>query len=241
MRGLRPLLLLFLFHPWPLCGQAPGPPPDADKSEKADKLLGSYSLIVTSSEPSPSTHMLNPPLTIDLEAGTPAVPKDASGTKTVPAQYTIESFGSPRYDCIESAAQNHGCDAIDRSDLSIRDAITIAYHFGGHGAAVQLQVNLQVHDLLPVSRVALEGQWHAQDVVFVPVPKATPSFRFVSAVLVGNWNGNAVVFEPGKPLPDSAKKALDDLDIHQDLGDKTLYGYKVKDPKSTSSDGKGSK
>jgi hypothetical protein len=221
-----PLLLL----PGILHAQVVTPPPEADK---ADKPLGTYSLVVTTSEPSPATHLLNPPFTIELEAATPAAPKEIAGTKTVPPQYAIEAFGNPRYDCIESAAQSRGCQALDRADLSIRDPNTVAWHLANHGAAVQLQLNLQVHDLQPVSRTAIENQWHAQQVIFVPVPRPTTSFHFLSAVLVGDWNGNAVVFEPGKPLPDVAKKALDDLGIHQDLGDKILYSYKVKDPKAS--------
>jgi hypothetical protein len=227
-------------------GQAPGPPPAPD-ADHPDKSLGSYSLVVTTLEPSPGDHLLNPPITLQLEAGSELAPKTSTGTKTIPAQYAIESFGNPRFDCLPAAAAgpaaqapaspspasspNDACEAIDRADLAIRDPNTVAYHLVNHGAAAQLELNLQVRDLVPVSRNTLDAQWHALEVIFVPVPKTTPSQHVLSAVFVGDWNGNAVVFEPGKPLPESAKKALEDLNIHQDLGDKTLYSYKVKDPK----------
>jgi len=62
------------------------------------------------------------------------------------------------------------------------------------------------------------------------VPKATPVFRFSSEVLVGQWNGEPIVFELGKDLPDSAKKGLEDLGVKQDLGDHVLYSFRVKEP-----------
>jgi len=231
MRGRCLLLISWLFVAGLAWGQPPGPPPDPGAADKADTGLGNYSIVVTSLEPSQATHLLNPPLTIDVPAATEIAPKDFSGTKAVPPQYAADSWGSPRFECIPGAAGEHACDAVDRSDLSIRDANTIAYHIANHGSAAQLSLNLLVHDISPVSRTIAEASWHAKEVIFVSIPKATPAFHFVSAVLVGDWDGNAIVFEPGKPLPDSAKKALDDLGVHQDLGDKILYSYRVKDPK----------
>jgi hypothetical protein len=231
MRSRCLLLIPWLFFAGFACGQNPGPPPDADTVTKADTTVGSYSVVVTALEPSPATHLLNPPLTIDVPPATEMAPKDFSGTKAVPPQYAVDGFGNPRFDCIPAAAGEQACDAVDRSDLTFRDANTVAYHIANHGGAVQLSLNLLVHDISPVSRVIAEASWRAKEVIFVSIPKPAPAFHFVSAVLVGDWNGNAIVFEPGKPLPDSAKKALDDLGIHQDLGDKILYSYKVKEPK----------
>jgi hypothetical protein len=229
MRGSLLILILSVLVPSLLHGQAPA---SSTQAEPESKPLGKYSLLVTASEPSPATHLLNPPIMVELPSATPTAPGEISGNRTVSPQYAIESFGNPRYECIAAVAADHGCDAIDRGDLILRDANTVAWHLANHGGAVQLQLNLQVHDLSPVSRATIEGSWFAQEVIFVPVPKATPSFRFLSAVLVGDWNGNAIVFEPGKPLPVGAKKGLEDLGIHQDLGDSILYSYKVKDPKS---------
>jgi hypothetical protein len=65
-------------------------------------------------------------------------------------------------------------------------------------------------------------------VIFVSLPKATSVYRFVSETLVGVWNSEPIVFEAGKALPESAKKRLDDLGVHQDLGDALLYSYRVK-------------
>jgi hypothetical protein len=245
------LLLLLLLSPILASAQAPGPPPPTPAPDATPKSLGSYSLVVTSQEPSPATHLLTPPLLIDVAAATVLAPGDASGTKSLPPQYLAEDFANPRYDCIPgppavsaprpagSAASApssvvervHGCDAIDRAELTLRDPSTVGFHIANHGPAAQLEINLRVHDLQPVSRSELQGTWHAAEVIFIAVPKPTPSDKVVSATLIGDWDGNAVVFEPGKPLPDGAKKALEDLNIHQDLGDKTLYSYKVKDPK----------
>jgi hypothetical protein len=149
------------------------------------------------------------------------------GNLTVPEQYTIEAFGSPREECV-ATTQKHGCDALDQTDLTIRDPQTVGYRVLSHGAAVQLRVNLQVHDLLPVSHGSANTDWHAGDVIFVSVPKATAAYRFVSETLVGEWNGQPIVFEAGKALPASAKKGLEDLGFHQDLGDAVLYSYRVK-------------
>jgi len=190
--------------------------------------VGNYSLVVTTLEPTAATHWLNPPPAIDVTAGTKLAPAETKGNLTAPPQYTIEAFGIPRQECAETAQQQHGCDALDHADLTIRDQNTVEYRIVTHGAAVQMHVNLDVHDLLPLSRGGPSIDWHTGDVIFVSVPKATPVYRFVSESLVGVWNDEPIVFEAGKPLPDSAKKGLEDLNIHQDLGDALLYGYRVK-------------
>ncbi|MFZ0393057.1 MAG: hypothetical protein WCF17_15740 [Terracidiphilus sp.] len=190
--------------------------------------VGSYSLVITTVEPTATTHWLNPPPTIDVKGGTKLAPAESTGNLTVPQQYTIEAFGIPQQECEEAAQQQHGCDALDRTDLTIRDPHTVEYRIASHGGAVQLRVNLQVHDLLPVSHGGASTDWHAGDVIFVSVPKATPVCRFVSETLVGEWNGEPIVFEAGKALPASAKKSLEDLGVHQDLGDAVLYSYRVK-------------
>jgi hypothetical protein len=190
--------------------------------------VGSYSLVVTTLEPTATTHWLNPPPTINAKGGTKFAPAETAGNLTVPRQYTIEAFGVPQQECEEAAGQPHGCDALDRTDLTIRDLNTVEYRIVSHGGAVQIRVNLQVHDLLPVSRGGASTDWHTGDVVFVSVPKVTPVYRFVSETLVGEWNGEPIVFEAGKPLPESAKKGLEELAVHQDLGDAVLYSYRVK-------------
>ena len=194
--------------------------------------LGSYSLVVTSVEPTATTHWLNPPPTINVTGGTARAPVETMGNVTVPEQYTIETFGAPRQECVVAAAaqQGHDCDALDRTELTIRDAHTVGYRIVSHGGAVQLRVNLQVHDLLPVSHGSQSKDWHAGDVIFVSVPKATPAYRFVSETLVGEWDGNPIVFEAGKALPEAAKKGLKDLEVHQDMGDAVLYSYRVNEP-----------
>lgn len=200
--------------------------PDDAKPEPAK--AGSYALVVTTIEPTTATHWLNPPPAITVKAGTKLAPAETSGTLTVPQQYTIEDFAAPRVECREAAPQQHGCDALDRTDLTIRDPNTVEYRIVSHSAAAALAVNLEVHDLLPISHSGASTDWHAGDVIFVSVPKATPVYRFVDETLVGQWNGQPIVFEPGKPLPASAKKALEDLAVHQDLGDAVLYSYRVK-------------
>ncbi len=190
--------------------------------------VGSYSLVNTTLEPTPSTHWLKPPPAIEVTAGTKLAPTETKGNLTAPPQYTIESFDVPRQECEEAVPQQRGCDALDRTDLTIRDANTVEYRIVSHGAAVQLHVNLQVHDLLPVARGGSSIDWHTGDVIFVSVSKATPVYRFISETLVGVWNGQPIVFEPGKALPESAKKGLEDLSVHQDLGDALLYSYRVK-------------
>lgn len=198
------------------------------KSEPAK--MGSYSLVVTTLDPSATTHWLNPPPTIDVTGGTEFAPAETMGNLTVPEQYTIEAFGTPREECVAAAQQRHGCDALDRTDLTIRDANTVGYRIVSHGGAVQLRINLQVHYLLPVSHGGPSTDWHAGDVIFVSVPKATPVYRFVSETLVGEWHGEPIVFEAGKALPASAKRGLEDLGVSQDLGDAVLYSYRVNDP-----------
>lgn len=193
--------------------------------------VGHYSLVTTALEPSSATHWLNPPPTIDVKAGTKIAPAETQGNLTVPEQYTIEGFSTPREDCV-AATQKADCDALDETSLTIRDPHTVGYRIVSHGGAVQLHVNLQVHDLLPASHDGASTDWHAKDVIFVSVPKATPTYHFVSETLVGEWNGEAIVFEAGKALPANAKKALDDLGVHQDLGDSVLYSYRVKEPPS---------
>jgi len=225
--------------------QAP-PAAGATDPKPEPAKVGSYSLVVTTLEPTAAIHFLNPPPSIAVKPGTKLAPVESMGNLTVPPQYTIEALGRPKLECQESAPQQdsapqqHGCDALDWTDLTIRDLNTVEYRVRSHGAAVELHVNLEVHDLLPVSGPgssisSCAGQgpnprigWHTGDVIFVSVPKATPAYRFVSETLVGEWKGQPIVFEPGKPLPESAKKGLDDLGVHQDLGDAVLYSYRVK-------------
>lgn len=196
---------------------------------RSQPKVGSYSLVVTTLEPSATAHWLNPPPTIDVKGGSKIAPAETTGNLTVPDPYTIEDFGSPRQECVAAGQQQHGCDALDRTDLTIRDTHTVEYRVVSHGAAVQLRINLQVHDLLPVSHGGSSTEWHAGDVIFVSVPKATPVCRFVSETLVGTWNGEPIVFEPGKALPASANKGLKDLEVRQDLGDVVLYSYRVNE------------
>ena len=206
-----------------------GPPgKNAPDATPGPAKVGSYSLVVTTLEPTASTHWLNPPPTIEVKGGSRVAPAETTGYLTVPQQYTIDGFGVPQEECVVAAQQSGGCDALDRTDLTIRDANTVEYRIVNHGAAVELKVNLKVHDLAPVSHGDASAEWHAGDVIFVTVPKATPVYRFVSETLVGVWNGEPIVFEAGKPLPASAKKGLEDLGVHQDLGDAVLYSYKVK-------------
>jgi hypothetical protein len=212
-------------------GQAAKPAPapaTAQGEKKADEVVGSYSLVTTVFEASAATHLLNPAPTIAVDGGTERAPGEFSGEKTIPAQYAIEGFGSPRYECGATAPKLRGCEALDRASLTVRDANTIGYHIVSHGAAVELTVDVEVHDILPVSRGGEETQWHAHEVIFVAVPKATATYRFSSEVLVGTWNGEAIVFEVGKDLPESAKKGLEDLGVKQDLGDRVLYGFRVR-------------
>ncbi len=214
-------------------GQTAAPaatPPAPGQAPKKDDPLGTWQLVTTVFEPSEKTHLLNPAPIIKVEGGTERAPGEFTGEVTVPAQYTVEGFGSPWYDCVATAPKTRACDALDRTELTIRDLNTIGYHIVTHGGAVTLSLNVEVHDLLPVSDGSAETPWHARDVIFVAVPKATPVYRFSSEVLVGTWNGEPVVFEVGKDLPEAAKKALDDLGVKQDLGDRVLYSFRVKPP-----------
>lgn len=208
---------------------APGQAPDATPPKK-DEPLGTWQLVTTVFEPSEKTHLLNPAPTIKVDGGTERAPGEFTGEVTVPAQFTIEGFGSPWYDCVATAPKTRPCDAFDRTELTIRDPNTLGYHIVSHGGAATLNLNVEVHDLLPVSGATAETPWHARDVIFVAVPKATPVYRFSSEVLVGTWNGEPVVFEVGKDLPEAAKKALEDLGVKQDLGDHILYSFRVKPP-----------
>jgi hypothetical protein len=214
-------------------GQAAKPAPAPD-SKKPDEPLGTYSLVTTVFEPSPTIHLLNPAPIIAVDPGTDRSPTDSTGEKTVPAQYQIEKFGTPWYTCASTVPKLRGCEALDRTNLTIREPNTIAYQISTHGPAVQLSVNLEVHDILPVSTGTAETPWHAREVIFVTVPKATPVYHFSSEVLVGEWNGEAIVFEVGKDLPERAKKALEDLGVKQDLGDRVLYSFRVKEPEKKS-------
>jgi hypothetical protein len=218
--------------------QAPIPRPLSDDNQTPARKpeLGSYSLVITDLEPSPKTHLLTPPIAISIDGGTEREPGDFSGQKTVPAQYAIEDFAVPRFNCVAAAAKSHGCDALDRTSLALLDPNTIGYHIVSHGAAVTINVNLQVHDLMPVSHGSEQIPWHAGDVIFVALPKATATYAFSSEILVGTWTDQAVVFEIGKPLPDSARTALDDLGVKQDLGDHVLYSFRVREPKPPAKD-----
>lgn len=216
---------------WTVWGQ--DPPGAAQDAKKTPAVVGQYSLVTTAVEPSAETHWLNPAPVIAVAGGTQYVMAQTAGNLAVPAQYAIEEFGVPRYECAEAAAKQKGCGALDRTDVVIRDANTVGYRIESHGAAVQLTVNLKVHDRLPVSREGPSTDWHAGEVIFVSLPKATPSYPFVSETLAGSWQGEAIVFEVGKPLPDGAKKGLEDLGIKQDLGDRTLFAFRVKEPEKT--------
>jgi hypothetical protein len=209
-------------------GQNAKASPDAKAGAKGDDSVGSYSLVTTAFEPSAAVHLLNPAITIQVDGGTEHAPGEFSGEKTVPAPYTIESFGAPWYECSATIPKLRGCEALDRHELTIRDPNTIGYHIVSHGGAATLTLNVEVHDILPVSNGSGETPWHAGEVIFVAVPKATPVYRFSSEVLVGEWNGEPIVFELGKDLPESAKKGLEDLGVKQDLGDRVLFGFRVK-------------
>lgn len=216
------------FGAWTVWGQAAADP--GQDAKKAPAVVGHYSLITTVVELSAETHWLNPAPTIAVSGGTQYVPAETVGNLTVAAQYAIEDFAAPRYECTETTSKQRGCEVLSRTDVTIRDANTVGYAVATRGPAVQLTVNLKVHDRLPVSHEGAATDWHAGDVIFVPVAKATAAYAFVSEILVGTWQGEAIVFEAGKPLPAGAKKGLDDLEVQQDLGDSVLYGYRVKEP-----------
>ncbi|MGA8161459.1 MAG: hypothetical protein WCB76_11655, partial [Acidobacteriaceae bacterium] len=216
------------FGVWTVWGQAT---PDAgQEAKKSSAVVGYYSLVTTVIEPTGEAHWLNPAPTIAVQAGSQYTAAETAGNLTVPAQYAIEDFGAPRYECAETAAKQRGCAALDQTDVLIRDANTVGYHIVTHGAAVQLTVNLKVRDLLPVLHGGPATDWHAGEVIFVPLPKATAACAFVSETLVGTWQDEAIVFEVGKPLPADAKKGLEDLGLKQDLGDRVLYAFRVKEP-----------
>jgi hypothetical protein len=217
-----------LFGAWAVWGQA-APDPGQD-AKKEPAVMGQYWLVATVVESSPTTHWLNPAPTVAVQGGTRYAAAETAGNLAIPAQYAIEEFGVPRYDCAEAAAKQRGCGALDRIDVMIRDGNTVGYHIVTHGAAVQLTVNLKVHDRLPVSHEGPAVDWRAGEVIFVPVPKATAATSFVSQTLVGTWQGEAIAFEVGKALPAGAKKGLDDLGMKQDLGDQLLYAFRVKEP-----------
>ncbi len=226
------VLVLLTIAFWPrMLGQAAKAQPDVAKTDaaKTDDPVGYYSLVTSSFRPSSATHLLNPPITIAVDGGTERALGEFSGTKPAPAEVAIESFGEPRYQCAAADPKLRGCGALDRADLTIRDANTIGYHVVSHGAAVTLSINVEVHDILPASQGTPNTPWHAREVIFVAVPKATPAFRFASEVLVGEWNGEPIVFEVGKPLPDSAKQGLEDLGVKHDIGDRVLYSFRVKE------------
>jgi hypothetical protein len=216
------------FGAWAVWGQAA--PDPAQDAKKPPAVMGQYSLVTTVVESSPETHWLNPAPTIAVQGGTRYAAAETAGNLAIPAQYAIEEFGLPRYDCAETVAKQQGCGALDRTDVMIRDGNIVGYRIVTHGAAVQLTVNLKVHDLLPVSHEGPAADWHAGEVIFVPLPKATATCRFVSETLLGTWQGEAIAFEVGKPLPAGAKKGLDDLGLKQDLGDQLLYAFRVKEP-----------
>ncbi len=125
-------------------GQAPAVPgakdADAKGAEAKEVALGSYSLVTTDTEASGTAHWLNPPLTIEVPAGTEYVPAETAGNLTVPAQFAADGFGARRYECAAAtptgdAPRGGGCKALDETELTIRDANTIGYHIVTHGAA----------------------------------------------------------------------------------------------------------
>jgi hypothetical protein len=218
-------LLTIVF--WPrMLGQTTKTSPDV---AKPDDPIGNYFLVTTVLRSSPTTHLLNPPITLAVDGGTERVPGEFSGTKPVSPEMGIEAFGMPRYECTATNPKLRGCDALDRTYFTIRDPNTIGYHIVSHGGAVTLSINVEVHDILPVSQATPNVPWHAREMIFVAVPKATPALRFVSEVLIGEWNGEPIVFEVGKTLPDTAKQGLEDLGVKQDLGDRVLYSFRVKE------------
>ena len=118
-------------------GQTAAPattPPAPGQAPKKDDPLGTWQLVTTVFEPSEKTHLLNPAPIIKVEGGTERAPGEFTGEVTVPAQYTIESFGSPWYDCVATAPKTRACDALDRTELTIRDPNTLSYHIVSHGA-----------------------------------------------------------------------------------------------------------
>jgi hypothetical protein len=211
----------------------PGPAPSSDpNTEKKEPKLGSYHVETTLWAPGSTAHLLSPQPVVELKGATPRVPGDVNGTTVIPDQMQFDSIGKPSFDCTPVSSIQHGCDALDIVRITQVDPKTVAYRLSNHGGAVRIALNIQVRDMVLRSQPDTEQEWHPDEVIFVSVPKPTPSLNVVSETLVGTWDGNAIVFEVGKPLPESAKKGLQDLNVHQDLGDKILYSYKVKSPKS---------
>jgi len=212
-------------------GPGPGPSSDSNNSDQKEPKLGSYHLVLTFWTPGPTTHMLTPQPAIELKAASLRTPNEVNGTIPIPDQYVFDSIPRPSYDCMAASNMPHGCDSLDATRLVSTDPKSVTYRFGNHGPAVKLGLNIQVRDLIMRSQQDAEVEWKADQVIFVAVPKATPQLNVVSETLVGTWGKEAIVFEPGKPLSESAKKGLEDLNVKQDLGDKILYSYRVKSPK----------
>jgi len=212
-------------------GGANGGAAASGAAKEPDAGVGSYSVVVTLVEASAATHLLNPAPTVSVEHASKQEPKDSMGVLEVAPEMAIEGLGKPRYVCVPAVPRDHGCEAVDRCMLTVRDPNKVEYHVLNHGAAVQLKVNVLVHDVLPVSREGAKTVWRAGDVIFISASKATPAARIVSTVVVGEWNHEAIVFEVGKPLPEKAQTALEDLGVKQDLGDKVLYSFRVKTPR----------
>jgi len=205
-----------------------GPTPDTNNSEQKEPKLGSYHLVVTYWTPGTTTHQLTPQPAIDLKAATLRTPNEVNGNIQIPDQYAFDSVGRPAFDCMPASNLPHGCDSLDATKVVSTDPKSITDRFVNHGPAVRVALNIQVKDLVMRSQQDADQEWKPDQVIFVAVPKATPSFNVVSVTLVGVWGKDAIVFEPGKPLSESAKKGLEDLNVKQDLGDKILYSYRVK-------------
>jgi hypothetical protein len=213
----------------------PGPAPSSDpNAEKKEPKLGSYHLVLTYWIPGPTTHILSPRPVVELKTATSRIPGEVNGTTAIPDQFVFDGVGKPSFDCTAVNPSDRGCDDLDDVRVNSIDQKTVAYRASNHGGAVRLTLNIQVRDLVLHSQPDAEQDWHPNEVIFITVPKPTPSLNVVSETLVGVWNDQAIVFEPGKPLSESARKGLEDLNIRQDLGDKILYSYRVKDPKKGS-------
>jgi hypothetical protein len=213
-------------------GPGPAPSTDPNTDKKEEPKLGSYHVETTYMAPGSTAHLLMPQPVVELKSASPRIPGEVNGTTTLPDQVAFDSIGRPSFDCIPVNAVQLGCDDLDTARITQVDPKTIAYHLTNRGGAVRIALNIQVRDLALHSQPDAEQEWQPDQVIFISVPKPTPALNVVSSTLVGVWDGNAIVFEVGKPLPETAKKGLQDLNIHQDLGDKILYSYKVKSPKS---------
>jgi hypothetical protein len=213
-----------------------GPGPDTSSDSNADKKeakLGNYHLVITYWAPGSTTHLLSPQPVVELKTANPRTPGDVSGTVPIPDQSVFEAVAKPSYECTPTTPVGRGCESLDIARITSTDPKTISYRFTNHGPAVRMAMNVEVRDLALRSQEQAEQEWHPNEVIFVSVPKPTPSFNVVSATVIGVWDNNAIVFEPGKPLSAAAKKGIDDLNIRQDLGDKILYSYKVREPKAS--------